>query len=205
VTPRRLVVLGAGEHARVVSEAALAAGWESVEHVDAAGEAQLARELAAVATDLQPWLILGFGVDLEARREAVDRLPRTAHWAVVIHPAAWVSPSARLEPGTVVLAGAVVNTGAHLGPHAIVNSGAIVEHDVEIGSHAHVAPAATIGGGTRIGDGAFIGLGASVRDHVAIGDRATVGMGAVVVDDVPPGTTVIGVPARPAEHRGDRS
>jgi len=48
-----------------------------------------------------------------------------------------------------------------------------------------------------IGDHVFIGANAVVMMGVTIGDRAVVGAGAVVSRDVPPGTVVAGVPARP--------
>jgi acetyltransferase EpsM len=210
VTSRPLVVLGAGEHARVVADAARTRPdeWRLVGFTDPhpAGDAaeRLGLEhlggddrLAAWPADEQPWLVLGFG-DLDARRATVERLGAGHAWATVVHAAAWASPAATLGPGSVVLAGAVVNTGAVLGAHAIVNSGSVVEHDVRVGDHAHVGPGAVVGGGARIGGQSFVGLGARIRDHVTVGERAVVGMGSVVVDDVPDGATVIGHPARSA-------
>ena len=44
--------------------------------------------------------------------------------------------------------------------------------------------------------GASIGSGALIMGGVTIGAGATVGAGAVVTYDVPPGVTVVGVPAR---------
>jgi acetyltransferase-like isoleucine patch superfamily enzyme len=41
-----------------------------------------------------------------------------------------------------------------------------------------------------------VGAGAVIRQGIQIGDGAVVGAGAVVVKDVPPGVTVVGVPAR---------
>lgn len=217
--PRDLVVVGAGEHARVVAEAAHAGGaWRPTGYTDrldgvsadrppeAGGRAlprlgtdeALADRLADLAPADRPWLVLGFGGPPAARARAVAAFGPEARWGTVVHPAAWVSPTAALGAGVVVLAGAVVNTGAVLDDHAIVNSGAVVEHDARVGAHAHVAPGATIGGGAAIGGGAFVGLGAAVRDHVRVGSGATVGMGAAVVDDVADGTLVVGVPARPA-------
>jgi serine O-acetyltransferase len=49
----------------------------------------------------------------------------------------------------------------------------------------------------RLGDGVFLGVGCRVLGDVDIGDGARVGANAVVVHDVAPGTTVVGVPARP--------
>jgi acetyltransferase EpsM len=212
----RLVIAGSGEHARVVAEAATAAGlepigWTGPVPAPVAGpgpssplprlgtDEELAARLGGLPASDRPSLVLGFGGPAAARRRVVTAFGTGAAWGTVVHPAAWVSPSATLGPGTVVLAGAIVNTGAAIGAHVIVNSGAIVEHDAVIGDHAHLAPAATVGGGARVGQDAFIGLNATVRDHVEVGDGATVGMGAAVTEDVPPGARVGGVPARPLQ------
>jgi acetyltransferase EpsM len=215
-----LIVLGGGEHARVVIEAARTQGgrWAVQGYVApeaGAGvatttaidlpwlgdDAALATRLDDLPPDDRPWLVLGFGGGetpggLATRETATERFGPAARWATVVHATAWISPTATLEPGAVILAHAVVNTGAHVGRHAIVNSAAVVEHDVVVGQGSHVAPGAVIGGATRIGDHAFVGLGARVRDHILIGTGAVIGMGAVVVGSIEPGTTVVGVPAR---------
>jgi acetyltransferase EpsM len=212
MTPRPLVIVGGGEHARVVAEAAAGADtWRVVGYTDpdpghATGPLQAVPHLGDDATYAaalrratgldRPSLVLGFRGTAEARDRATDAYGSDATWATVVHARAWVSPSATLEPGVVVLAGAIVSTGATIGRHGIVNTNTVVEHDVVVGPGTHVAPGAVIGGGTRIGRDVTIGLGASIRDHVTIGDGAVVGMGAVVVDDVAAEATVVGVPAR---------
>lgn len=55
--------------------------------------------------------------------------------------------------------------------------------------------------GPLIEDGAMIGAGAVLLPGVRVGARATVGSGAVVTRDVPPGVTVLGVPARERSNR----
>lgn len=47
-----------------------------------------------------------------------------------------------------------------------------------------------------IGTNVWIGAGALILPGIAIGDDAVIGAGAVVTRDVPPGTTVVGNPAR---------
>jgi acetyltransferase EpsM len=208
-TSQRIIVIGGGEHARVVIEAirADAAGHELLGLVDPRpcedtcrrlGVARLGDE-SALDRAVGAYGMLGFGaVDTrDLRVEAVRRLaPRLAGWAIVIHGAAWVSPTTTVGEGTVIMAGAVVQTGALLGAHCVVNTGAIVEHDVTLGDQAQLAPGVTLGGGVRVGARAYVGLGAAVRDHVALGAGAIVGMGAVVLRDVAEGARVLGVPAR---------
>jgi acetyltransferase EpsM len=215
VSAEALVVLGGGEHARVVIEAARSApgAWRVTGLVDPAtadrtvaltgvprlgDDAWFAAAYRSTTEADRPRLVLGIGVPggSAARLALLDAMGPGAAWAVVIHATAWVSPSASLAPGVVVLAGAAVNAGAQIGAHAIVNTGAVVEHDVRVGAGAHVGPGAVIGGGAAVGDGAMVGLGALVRDHVTVGRGAIVGMGAVVVADVAPGSTVAGNPAR---------
>ena len=206
---RKIIVIGGGEHARVVISAIRSAGAAGelsgfvdpepcVETADRFGIRRLGDDLA-LQSHSDAHAVLGFGaLDSAARRrEAVRRLsPLVRGWAIVVHACAWVSAEAALGEGTVVMAGAVVQTGARIGAHCVVNTAAVVEHDVILEDFVQVAPGAILGGGVRIGADAYIGMGAVIRDHTKIGAGAVVGMGAVVVADVAPKARVLGVPAR---------
>lgn len=115
----------------------------------------------------------------------------------IVHPKAIVSPSANFGNGVTILAGAIVNAETWLDDNVIVNSGAIVEHDCILEKHVHVATGAQLAGGVTVKTGAHIGAGATIKQGICVNEYAIVGAGAVVVRDVPPNTTVVGVPARP--------
>lgn len=121
-------------------------------------------------------------------------------FAVARHPRSILAEDVCVGDGTVICAGAVVNTGTAIGRNAIVNTGATIDHHSVIADHVHVAPGVHMGGEVRVGEGALIGIGAVVLPRVAIGAWSTVGAGAVVTGDVPPGVTVVGVPARAARR-----
>ena len=212
----RLVVIGGGEHARVVVEAARSRPdlWEVSGFVDSKPKAQTENLLqipqlggdaegrALAASDSLFILGLAAFESRDARLKLASLYDEAGvRWATIVHASAWISPAARLAEGIFVSAGAIVNSGARIERHAVVNTGVILEHDVSVESFAQIASASAIGGGARLGRNVYVGLGARVRDHVSIGEGAVVGMGAVVVGAVPEGRTVVGNPARELEGR----
>lgn len=207
--PEPLIVIGGGEHGRVVMDAVAVQPerWTLLGYVDPREVPEASRKAPRLGDDQalpellrkhpKAKVVSGLGGDAARRRRLLAGLCLAdKQWATVVHPAAVVSPAAQLGPDCVILARAVVQPGAQIGRHAIVNTGSIVEHDSRLGDFVHIAPGAVTGGGVRIGDDTFIGLGARIRDHLTIGTGATVGAGSVVVTDVPDGETVIGSPAR---------
>lgn len=207
--PSPVILVGGGEHARVVAEAVRSRPdlFTLIGFVDPEPCEETVTRLglkhlgddAALAMHPRALVLVSVGPTPGSitRERIVNQLVSSVEgFATVVHAGAWVSPTAILEEGAVVLAGAVVNSGARIGPHAVVNSGATIEHDVTLGAFVHVAPGATLGGGASVGASAHIGLGACVRDHVRVGSRALVAMGAVVVKDIADGALVKGVPAK---------
>jgi serine O-acetyltransferase len=110
----------------------------------------------------------------------------------------WLAHRLAIVSGQISIAGtALVHTGVF-----IPNGQVVVYGLVEIHAGAVLLPWVTIGplgGGARgptIGPGAQIGTGAKVMGEIEIGANARVGTNAVVLNDVPPNTTVVGMPAR---------
>lgn len=117
--------------------------------------------------------------------------------ATVVHPTAVIASGVSIAGGAVVLAGAVVSVDATLGLHSQVQYGATVGHDTVLERGATVLPGANVAGAVTLGEAATVGSGAIVLQGLTVGAGAIVGAGAVVTRDVPPGATVVGVPARP--------
>jgi sugar O-acyltransferase (sialic acid O-acetyltransferase NeuD family) len=114
----------------------------------------------------------------------------------LIHPTAYVSPSAAVGLGTQVLAMANVAAGVYLGNSCIVNHHASIDHECVVGDGTHVAPGATLCGCVIAERNVFIGAGAVILPRLRLGENCVVGAGAVVTRDVPSGATVVGNPAK---------
>lgn len=118
------------------------------------------------------------------------------------HPTAWIAKRAEIGEGAQIMAGAIVETEARLGRQCIVNTKASVDHEDTLGDGTEVAPGGTLCGVVHTGINVWIGAGAVVLPRRRIGDDAIIGAGAVVVKDVPPGVTVVGVPAQLIVRKG---
>lgn len=201
-----LLILGAGGHGRVAADLAEESGlFGNIGFLD---------DGAPDGSNQLPWPIIGKTSEIAScrskfasafvavgdsqRRLELLALAESANYVIetLVHPRAFVSRRAVLEPGVIVCAGAVVQIGARIGKGSIVNTGASVDHDCILGAGVHVCPGTHLAGAVRVGMHTWIGIGASVRQGVSIGRDVTVGAGAAVVADVDDGTTVLGVPAR---------
>ena len=197
-------LIGAGGHGKVCLEALVLAGCEvrlldgdpGLTGKEVLGHPILREEKVLASLEWPVDFFVAIG-DPASRRRLVERWESRGHTLVrLVHPRAMVSPSARIEGGVAILAGAVVGVEAEIGKGTIVNTGATVDHDCRIGAFAHVAPGAHIAGAVEVGEGAWVGIGAAVREGLSIGARTVVGAGAVVVDDLPKDVVAFGNPCR---------
>jgi sugar O-acyltransferase (sialic acid O-acetyltransferase NeuD family) len=204
---QKVYVYGASGHGKVVADILLAcedprlAGF-----VDDRAELRSTRVLGLPVFDVGYWLqeeaekmhvavALGVGNNYARQRVAEKCLAWGVELVTLVHPAAKVSKSARLGPGTVVMAQAVINPEAVIGSGVIVNTAAVVEHDVEIGEYAHACPNAAMGGASRLGKLSQLGMGAVIIQCVSVGSHTIIGAGAVVVRDLPDSVVAFGAPA----------
>jgi sugar O-acyltransferase (sialic acid O-acetyltransferase NeuD family) len=203
----RLLIAGAGGHGRVVADAAeiSAENWDQIAFVDDRYPELAVSGLWQVVGKLDD--LSGLAGNFDACIAAVGSaslrlslLDRSRSYGfnipVIVHPQATVSRHARLEPGSVVVAGAVVNIGTDIGMGCIINTGATVDHDCRLGAGVHICPGAHLAGNVAVGARSWFGIGAIARQGIRIGADVTVGAGAVCLEDVRDGVVVVGAPAR---------
>lgn len=121
-------------------------------------------------------------------------------------------PDVSIDLPTIIRGGEKLRLGARVSINAFVHiwaqGGLTIGDDTLIASHVAITtlthePSAKSFRETlvlkpiAIGANVWIGTHAVILPGVTIGDHAIIGAGAVVTRDVPPGTTVVGVPARP--------
>lgn len=118
-----------------------------------------------------------------------------------------VGPYAHLRPGTVVAPGVHIGNYVEM-KNAVIGTGTAVGHFSYLGD-AIVGENVNVGAGTItcnfdgvrknqtvVGSNVFLGSDTLLVPPITVGEGASTGAGSVVNKDVPPGATVVGVPAR---------
>ncbi|MEB3185790.1 MAG: acetyltransferase [Cyanobacteriota bacterium] len=202
---KKLAILGAGGHAKVVADTARTLGWRDIYFFDAAfGSPEMTGRPEVIGNDTDllsrrqdfPNVVVALGKN-ELRLRKIRELCSLGFLApVLVHPRAYVAADVSLGAGTVVFAGAVIQPATTVGEGCIINSCASVDHDCALGDGVHVCPGARIAGGVVIGDFGWIGIGSSISHCLKLGESVTLGAGAALVNDAKSGLTYLGVPAR---------
>jgi len=112
------------------------------------------------------------------------------------------------------LTGIEIHPGAKIGKRFFIDHGmgVVIGETSIIGDDVLLYQGATLGGtglekGKRhptIGNNVVIGGGAKVLGNITIGDNSYIGANAVVIKDVPPNSTVVGVPGRITRQEGKK-
>ena len=148
----------------------------------------------AIHSDMEVFLYPSFKVMIHYR--IAHRLYRKGHyfWA------RWVSQRGVRKTGIEIHPGASIGKGFFI-DHG---NGVIIGETTVIGDNVTLYQGVTLGGtgkeqGKRhptIGNNVMISTGAKVLGSFKIGDNSKIGAGSVVLEEVPPGSTVVGVPGR---------
>jgi sugar O-acyltransferase (sialic acid O-acetyltransferase NeuD family) len=132
------------------------------------------------------------------RRLLAERLARRgARFISIVHPTAYVAPTARIGEGSIVGPLASVGSHAQLAYHTLLNLYSTAGHDARIGDFCVLSPHAVVNGGSTLEDEVFMGTHATVTPNVRVGRRSKIAAGAVVYRDVPEQSLATGNPAKP--------
>ena len=197
---KKLVIIGASGHGKVIADIALKTGYEVVGFLDDnetveenCGFPVLGKTKDIVKYKDQCKFVIAIGNN-SIREKVAEQY--NVQWATLIHPMAVLGINVQVGEGTVVMANAVLNPCTNIGQHCIINTGAIIEHDNKIKDFVHISPNAALAGTVEVGTRSHIGAGACVKNNTMISDNVVIGVGAAVVKDIKEAGVYVGVPAR---------
>jgi sugar O-acyltransferase (sialic acid O-acetyltransferase NeuD family) len=131
------------------------------------------------------------------RRQVVERLDALGvRWGTIVHPTACVGVGSSLGEGCILCARSMLTVDVRAGRHVHLNCTAGAGHDARIGDFCTLSAHVDVCGHAVVEEGVLLGSHATVLPGIRVGAWARVGAGSVAIRDVPPETTVLGVPAK---------
>ena len=169
---KRIVIIGAGGHAKVIAETI-----DLIDSLQVIGFIDDQVEKGTILTDNIPVIgsvkdivaisghcdafVIGIGNN-EVRKQLINQYAARIEFETIIHPQAYVSKTAVIQSGTVVLAGAIVNANSKVGSCCIVNSNVVVDHDCVVGDFVHLAIGTLVGSNSVISSLLKTGIGQAI-------------------------------------------
>ena len=139
------------------------------------------------------------------------RRHRRAHWFYT-HGMKFIARV--ISQRTKFLTGIEIHPAAKIGRGVFIDhgEGVVIGETAEVGNNVIIYQGVTLGGtgkdkGKRhptVHDNVMISAGAKVLGPITIGEGSKIGAGSVVLKDVPPHSTVVGVPGRVVRLRGEK-
>ena len=156
----------------------------------------------AIHTNWEVFLYPSFKVMLSYRR--AHRHYLKGHY----FRARWISQRAAHKTGIEIHPGAKIGKGLFI-DHG---TGVIIGETTVIGDNCTLYQGGTLGGNGKetgkrhptLGNNVMVSAGAKILGSFTVGDNSKVGAGSVVLEEVPPNSTVVGVPGRIVKRRDDK-
>lgn len=134
---------------------------------------------------------------------------RLSHW---FWKRKWYTFARMISQFARFITGIEIHPGAVIGKNLFIDHGmgVVIGETCEIGDNVTLYQGVTLGGtgkekGKRhptIGNNVLIASGAKVLGSMKIGDNSKIGAGSVVLQEVPPNSTVVGIPGRIVAQNG---
>ena len=166
---KKIIIVGAGGHARVVLDAILKSGdyevigfaddnlFTGMEVADGYSVICNLNSMHAFRESIDRFIV-AIG-DNRARAYIYQTLKNDYEPAIIIHPDATIAKNVEIGGGTVVLAQSVINSHVKVGVNCLINSLCLIDHGTVIGEHSHIAQGTIIGSDVHIPPNCLTELG----------------------------------------------
>ena len=189
---KKIAIIGAGGHGKVVGEIALLNQYDTIDFFDDRMNEienfpfKIIGSIELLKNNLKNYddFFVAIG-DNETRYNKISWLKKEKNNIVsLIHPKSIVSQFSSIEAGSCVMANGVINPGTFIKEGVIINTSSSIDHDCLIEDYAHVSPNCSLSGNVSVGKFTRLGSGTSVHPGINIGQNVKTGIGSKIYKDI---------------------
>jgi len=201
----QLVIIGAGGHAKVCYEIAVAMEeWSEIIILDDNPNNDFFEIQGPISSFVNyPHSQFFVAIGSNNVREYFYSMIKSKDFttATLIHTSAIISRSSTVGEGTVIMPGVIINANSRIGDNVILNTAVTIDHDNLIHNNVHISPGSHLAGNVEVGKGSWIGIGTNVINNLTIGKDIMVGSSSNVINDLREAGIYYGNPAKFVKER----
>lgn len=203
----KIAIFGVGNYTEVIVELCNECGYDNIDlyHFNEQRVNEILNNYKVVGTyedfiknkDYKIPVFVAIG-DNKVRGKWLDKLRDLGFKTPkLIHPKAYVSPSAVILDGCYIHANAFVWTKSKLGNNSIVSPNAMVAHHVTIGKNSLISANSMVGSYNILGDNVLFGINACSisSSKIKIGKNTIIGANSLITKSVSDNSVMVGSPA----------
>ena len=189
---KKLAILGAGGHGKVIGEIAMLNKYKLIHFFD-----DRAKEIKNFPFDIIGTIdylkvhlkdydafFVAIGDNLKRSEKIEWFKSKKMNIVSLVHPNSTISKFSSIGKGTCVMANVAINAGSLIKDGVIINTSASIDHDCLISDFSHISPNCSISGGVKIGKFSHLGTGTSVYPGINIGDDVKSGIGSKIFKNI---------------------
>lgn len=203
---KKVIIIGAGGHAKVIADIIKASGDEIIGFLDdnkkfknkiIFDDKKVLGLLSETEINQYKDMYFIIGIGNNKIRKKISRRFKNINWYTAIHPNAIIGSNVKIGEGSVIMPGTVINICTKIGKHCIINTCSSLDHDNIIDNFVHISPGSHLAGDVQIGEGTWICAGVTIINNIKIEKNNIIGAGATVVKDIEEkNNTYVGVPIK---------
>lgn len=168
----KVIIIGAGGHARVVVDAILSNSnieimgfLDDGDIDDILGVSKLGKIL-----DIEKFREYKFHIAIGNNdlRKGLSEKIRVENLITIVHPKAYLSKDLKVGNGCYIGANVVINSKGQLGNSVIVNTGSIVEHDCILENYSHLSYGVLLGSGVTVKEEVYVEMGEVIKRRITV-------------------------------------
>lgn len=150
----KLVILGAGKYSREIGDVAVQT--EKYSRIDFLDDLSIGARIIGKCGNFIQYIdsdtvfFAAFGDNDMRKRWLGELFAANANVTNIVHPTAYISPTAKIGRGVAILPNALINSYSVIEDGCIINSGAIIDHDTTICAYTHICVGAIVKADNRI-------------------------------------------------------
>jgi len=200
----KLVIVGAGGHAKNVTSVAVSCGFSLIAYLDDSSYANtlMGKPVISLEECINEFpnvnYVFAIG-DNFLRQEKYNKLKSNLtkiKIPTLKDPLAKISLNCNIGIGSILMPGAVIGSNSDLGEMSLMGTNSFLSHDSSLGDFASIAPGVVTGGNVTIGKRSAVMIGSSISHKICIGKDTIIGGSSFVNKNFSDNLLVFGVPAK---------